>query len=154
MIKWDLSQGCKEFRITETPNMESETNTWMAPSRGQYGEQENKRERRVLASDLNWRRHGSDAWAGSRARPNVAEGAEVIALGRDEEQVGDVPMNMWTTHNAIKSKRRTPLLDVIVLSGLVPVSLRVKRLMQNALKQTMRPSWKAVLQSKNEWLSD
>ena len=99
--------------------MESEINTWMAPSRGQYGEQENKRERRVLASDLNWRRHGSDAWAGSRASPNVAEGAEVIALGIDDEQVGDAPMNMWTTHSAIKSKRRTPLLDVIVLPGLV-----------------------------------
>ena len=99
--------------------MESETNTWMAPSRGQYGEQENKREKRVLASNLNWRRHGRDAWAGNRASPNVAEGAEVIALGIDEEQVGDVPMNMWTTHSAIKSKRRTPLLNVIVLPGLV-----------------------------------
>ncbi|OWK12450.1 GATAD2A [Cervus elaphus hippelaphus] len=97
-----------------------------------------KMERGVLASDLN-------ADGDTRVTPEsgagpaqgLLRGTEATAVGRGEGQVGDGPVDMRTTHSDMKSERRPPSPDVIVLSdNEQPVSPRVNGLAEEPLKET------------------
>ncbi|XP_036702175.1 transcriptional repressor p66-alpha isoform X3 [Balaenoptera musculus] len=108
-----------------------------------------KMERGVLASELN-------ADGDMRVTPEpgagpaqgLLRGAEAMAMGRGEGQVGDGPVDMRTTHSDMKSERRAPSPDVIVLSdNEQPVSPRVNGLTEDALKET---STEALMKSSPE----
>ncbi|XP_065730418.1 transcriptional repressor p66-alpha isoform X3 [Phocoena phocoena] len=108
-----------------------------------------KMERGVLASELN-------ADGDMRVTPEpgagpaqgLLRGAEAMAMGRGEGQVGDGPVDMRTTHSDMKSERRAPSPDVIVLSdNEQPASPRVNGLTEDALKET---STEALMKSSPE----
>ncbi|XP_043323419.1 transcriptional repressor p66-alpha isoform X5 [Cervus elaphus] len=108
-----------------------------------------KMERGVLASDLN-------ADGDTRVTPEsgagpaqgLLRGTEATAVGRGEGQVGDGPVDMRTTHSDMKSERRPPSPDVIVLSdNEQPVSPRVNGLAEEPLKET---STEALMKSSPE----
>ncbi|XP_068392753.1 transcriptional repressor p66-alpha isoform X8 [Eschrichtius robustus] len=108
-----------------------------------------KMERGVLASELN-------ADGDMRVTPEpgagpaqgLLRGAEAMAMGRGEGQVGDGPVDMRTTHSDVKSERRAPSPDVIVLSdNEQPASPRVNGLTEDALKET---STEALMKSSPE----
>ncbi|XP_065773419.1 transcriptional repressor p66-alpha isoform X5 [Muntiacus reevesi] len=108
-----------------------------------------KMERGVLASDLN-------ADGDTRVTPELGagpaqgllRGTETTAVGRGEGQVGDGPVDMRTTHSDMKSERRPPSPDVIVLSdNEQPVSPRVNGLAEEPLKET---STEALMKSSPE----
>ncbi|XP_023985753.2 transcriptional repressor p66-alpha-like isoform X2 [Physeter macrocephalus] len=97
-----------------------------------------KMERGVLASELN-------ADGDMRVTPEpgagpaqgLLRGAEAMAMGRGEGQVGDGPVDVRTTPSDMKSERRAPSPDVIVLSdNEQPASPRVNGLTEDALKET------------------
>ncbi|XP_057564980.1 transcriptional repressor p66-alpha isoform X2 [Hippopotamus amphibius kiboko] len=108
-----------------------------------------KMERGVLASDLN-------ADGDMRVTPEpgagpaqgLLRGAETVAMGRGDGQVGDGPVDMRTTHSDMKSESRAPSPDVIVLSDSEqPASPRVNGLTEDALKET---STEALMKSSPE----
>nr|XP_058919372.1 transcriptional repressor p66-alpha isoform X2 [Kogia breviceps] len=108
-----------------------------------------KMERGVLASELN-------ADGDMRVTPEpgagpaqgLLRGTEAMAMGRGEGQVGDGPVDMRTTHSDMKSERRAPSPDVIVLSdNEQPASPRVNGLTEDALKET---STEALMKSSPE----
>ncbi|XP_036751532.2 transcriptional repressor p66-alpha isoform X2 [Manis pentadactyla] len=108
-----------------------------------------KMERGLLASDLNTdadMRVTPEPGAGPAQGP--LRGAEVMAMGRGEGQAGDGPVDMRTTHSDMKSERRPPSPDVIVLSDSEqPVSPRVNGLVKEALVDT---STEALVKSSPE----
>uniref|UniRef100_A0A9L0RQA4 GATA zinc finger domain containing 2A n=1 Tax=Equus caballus TaxID=9796 RepID=A0A9L0RQA4_HORSE len=108
-----------------------------------------KMERALLTSDLN-------ADGDTRVTPEpgagpaqgLLRGAEATAMGRGEGQAGDGPVDMRTSHSDMKSERRTPSPDVIVLSDSEqPASPRVNGLMKETLKET---STEALMKSSPE----
>ncbi|XP_008567961.1 PREDICTED: transcriptional repressor p66-alpha isoform X2 [Galeopterus variegatus] len=108
-----------------------------------------KMERGLLASDLN-------ADVDMRVTPepgaSPAQGslraAEMMATGRGEGQAGDGPVDMRTSHSDMKSERRPPSPDVIVLSdNEQPSSPRVNGLTKVALMET---STEALMKSSPE----
>uniref|UniRef100_A0A4W2DVD6 NADH:ubiquinone oxidoreductase subunit A13 n=1 Tax=Bos indicus x Bos taurus TaxID=30522 RepID=A0A4W2DVD6_BOBOX len=108
-----------------------------------------KMERGVLASDLN-------ADGDTRVTPEsgagpaqgLLRGTEATAMGRGEGQVGDGPVDMRTTHSDMKSERRPPSPDVIVLSdNEQPASPRVNGLTEEPPKET---SAEALMKSSPE----
>ncbi|XP_036852077.1 transcriptional repressor p66-alpha isoform X4 [Manis javanica] len=108
-----------------------------------------KMERGLLASDLN-----TDAdmrvtpEPGAGPAQGLLRGAEVMAMGRGEGQAGDGPVDMRTTHSDMKSERRPPSPDVIVLSDSEqPASPRVNGLVKEALVDT---STEALVKSSPE----
>ncbi|XP_025149700.3 transcriptional repressor p66-alpha isoform X2 [Bubalus bubalis] len=97
-----------------------------------------KMERGVLASDLN---ADGDTRVTPESGPGPAQGllrgTEATAMGRGEGQVGDGPVDMRTTHSDMKSERRPPSPDVIVLSdNEQPASPRVNGLTEEPPKET------------------
>ncbi|KAJ1060326.1 hypothetical protein K5549_012921 [Capra hircus] len=108
-----------------------------------------KMERGVLASDLN-------ADGDTRVTPEsgagpaqgLLKGTEATATGRGEGQAGDGPVDMRTTHSDMKSERRPPSPDVIVLSdNEQPASPRVNGLTEEPPKET---STEALMKSSPE----
>ncbi|XP_072803412.1 transcriptional repressor p66-alpha isoform X4 [Vicugna pacos] len=108
-----------------------------------------KMERGVLASDLN---ADGDIRVtpepGAGPAQGLLRGAEAMAMGRGEGQVGDGPVDMRTSHSDMKSERRAPSPDVIVLSdNEQPASPRVNGLTKETLKET---STEALMKSSPE----
>ncbi|XP_064336138.1 transcriptional repressor p66-alpha isoform X4 [Camelus dromedarius] len=108
-----------------------------------------KMERGVLASDLN---ADGDIRVtpepGAGPAQGLLRGAEAMAMGRGEGQVGDGPVDMRTSHSDMKSERRAPSPDVIVLSdNEQPASPRVNGLSKETLKET---STEALMKSSPE----
>ncbi|KAG3279867.1 transcriptional repressor p66-alpha isoform X3 [Ictidomys tridecemlineatus] len=108
-----------------------------------------KMERGLSASDLN-----SDG--DTRVTPEPGAGpaqgllraAEATTMGRGDGLVSDGPVDMRTSHSDMKSERRPPSPDVIVLSdNEQPSSPRVNGLTKMALKET---STEALLKSSPE----
>ncbi|XP_048954025.1 transcriptional repressor p66-alpha isoform X4 [Canis lupus baileyi] len=97
-----------------------------------------KMERGLLSSDLNTdgdMRVTPEPGAGPAQ--GLLRGAEVTAMGRCEGQAGDGPVDMRTSYSDMKSERRAPSPDVIVLSdNEQPTSPRVNGLTKEALKET------------------
>ncbi|GAB5567966.1 transcriptional repressor p66-alpha isoform X2 [Prionailurus iriomotensis] len=115
-----------------------------------------KMERGLLSSDLNTdgdMRVTPEPGAGPAQ--GLLRGAEVTAMGRCEGQAGDGPVDMRTSYrkldgrfNDMKSERRAPSPDVIVLSdNEQPASPRVNGLTKEALKET---STEALMKSSPE----
>ncbi|XP_037008507.2 transcriptional repressor p66-alpha isoform X1 [Artibeus jamaicensis] len=107
-----------------------------------------KMERGSLASDLN-----TDGDMGVTPEPGgpvqgLLRGTEATAMGRGEEQAGDGPVDMRTSHSDMKSEKRAPSPDVIVLSdNEQPMSPRVNGLPKEALQET---STEALMKSSPE----
>uniref|UniRef100_A0A8D1U7H5 GATA zinc finger domain containing 2A n=4 Tax=Sus scrofa TaxID=9823 RepID=A0A8D1U7H5_PIG len=108
-----------------------------------------KMERGVLPSDLN-----ADGDMRVTPEPGAApaqgllRGTEAVAVGRGEGQVADGPVDMRTSNSEMKSERRAPSPDVIVLSdNEQPASPRVNGLTKEALKET---STEALMKSSPE----
>uniref|UniRef100_A0A2K6DHI0 GATA-type domain-containing protein n=1 Tax=Macaca nemestrina TaxID=9545 RepID=A0A2K6DHI0_MACNE len=99
-----------------------------------------KMERRLLASGLNTDRDirvTPEPGAGPAQGLLRATGATTVAMGRGEGLVGDGPVDMPSSHSDMKSERRPPLPDVIVLShNEQPSSPRENGLITVALKET------------------
>nr|KAF6480124.1 GATA zinc finger domain containing 2A [Molossus molossus] len=96
-----------------------------------------KMERGSLASDLNI--DGDKRVTPEPGGPTqgLLSGAEVTTMGRGEEQAGDGPVDMRTSHSDMKSEKRAPSPDVIVLSdNEQPVSPRVNGLPKEVLQET------------------
>ncbi|XP_049498470.1 transcriptional repressor p66-alpha isoform X3 [Panthera uncia] len=108
-----------------------------------------KMERGLLSSDLNTdgdMRVTPEPGAGPAQ--GLLRGAEVTAMGRCEGQAGDGPVDMRTSYSDMKSERRAPSPDVIVLSdNEQPASPRVNGLTKEALKET---STEALMKSSPE----
>ncbi|XP_021569326.1 transcriptional repressor p66-alpha isoform X2 [Carlito syrichta] len=108
-----------------------------------------KMERGLLASDLNTdgdMRLTPEPGAGPAQ--GLLRAAEVTATGRGEGLVGDGPVDMRTSHSDMKSEKRPPSPDVIVLSdNEQPSSPRVNGLTPAALKET---STEALMKSSPE----
>ncbi|XP_077633089.1 transcriptional repressor p66-alpha isoform X2 [Crocuta crocuta] len=108
-----------------------------------------KMERGLLSSDLNTdgdMRVTPEPGAGPAQ--GLLRGAEVTAMGRGEGQAGDGPVDMRTSYSDMKSERRAPSPDVIVLSdNEQPASPRVNGLTKEALKET---STEALMKSSPE----
>ncbi|XP_077715378.1 transcriptional repressor p66-alpha isoform X2 [Canis aureus] len=108
-----------------------------------------KMERGLLSSDLNTdgdMRVTPEPGAGPAQ--GLLRGAEVTAIGRCEGQAGDGPVDMRTSYSDMKSERRAPSPDVIVLSdNEQPTSPRVNGLTKEALKET---STEALMKSSPE----
>nr|XP_055199189.1 transcriptional repressor p66-alpha isoform X5 [Nyctereutes procyonoides] len=108
-----------------------------------------KMERGLLSSDLNTdgdMRVTPEPGAGPAQ--GLLRGAEVTAMGRCEGQAGDGPVDMRTSYSDMKSERRAPSPDVIVLSdNEQPTSPRVNGLTKEALKET---STEALMKSSPE----
>lgn len=101
-----------------------------------------KMERGLLASDLNT---DGDMRVipepGGGPTQGLLRGAEVTAIGRGEGQAGDGPVDMRTSHSDMKSERRAPSPDVIVLSdNEQPASPRVNGLPKETLQETSTES--------------
>ncbi|XP_062967789.1 transcriptional repressor p66-alpha isoform X4 [Cynocephalus volans] len=108
-----------------------------------------KMERGLLASDLN---ADGDMRVTPEPGASPAQGslraAEMMATGRGEGQAGDGPVDMRTSHSDMKSERRPPSPDVIVLSdNEQPSSPRVNGLTKVALMET---STEALMKSSPE----
>ncbi|EAW84820.1 GATA zinc finger domain containing 2A [Homo sapiens] len=110
-----------------------------------------KMERGLLASDLNTdgdMRVTPEPGAGPTQGLLRATEATAMAMGRGEGLVGDGPVDMRTSHSDMKSERRPPSPDVIVLSdNEQPSSPRVNGLTTVALKET---STEALMKSSPE----
>ncbi|XP_030859999.1 transcriptional repressor p66-alpha isoform X12 [Gorilla gorilla gorilla] len=110
-----------------------------------------KMERGLLASDLNTdgdMRVTPEPGAGPAQGLLRATEATAMAMGRGEGLVGDGPVDMRTSHSDMKSERRPPSPDVIVLSdNEQPSSPRVNGLTTVALKET---STEALMKSSPE----
>ncbi|XP_034802167.1 transcriptional repressor p66-alpha isoform X4 [Pan paniscus] len=110
-----------------------------------------KMERGLLASDLNTdgdMRVTPEPGAGPTQGLLRATEATAVAMGRGEGLVGDGPVDMRTSHSDMKSERRPPSPDVIVLSdNEQPSSPRVNGLTTVALKET---STEALMKSSPE----
>ncbi|XP_045348512.1 transcriptional repressor p66-alpha isoform X5 [Leopardus geoffroyi] len=108
-----------------------------------------KMERGLLSSDLNTdgdMRVTPEPGAGPAQ--GLLRGTEVTAMGRCEGQAGDGPVDMRTSYSDMKSERRAPSPDVIVLSdNEQPASPRVNGLTKEALKET---STEALMKSSPE----
>ncbi|EPQ08990.1 Transcriptional repressor p66-alpha [Myotis brandtii] len=79
---------------------------------------ENKKinmERGLLASDLNTDGDMRVTPEPGGPAPGLLSGAEATAMGRGEEQAGDGPVDMHTSHSDMKSEKRAPSPDVIVI---------------------------------------
>lgn len=110
-----------------------------------------KMERGLSASDLS-------PEGDMRATPELGAGpaqgllgvleAPAVSVGRGEGLLGDGPVDMRTSHSDMKSERRPPSPDVIVLSDSEqPASPRVNGLTKVALKET---STEALMKSSPE----
>ncbi|XP_025222969.1 transcriptional repressor p66-alpha isoform X2 [Theropithecus gelada] len=110
-----------------------------------------KMERGLLASDLNTdgdMRVTPEPGAGPAQGLLRATEVTAMAMGRGEGLVGDGPVDMRTSHSDMKSERRPPSPDVIVLSdNEQPSSPRVNGLTTVALKET---STEALMKSSPE----
>uniref|UniRef100_A0A2K5ZXY0 GATA zinc finger domain containing 2A n=1 Tax=Mandrillus leucophaeus TaxID=9568 RepID=A0A2K5ZXY0_MANLE len=110
-----------------------------------------KMERGLLASDLNTdgdMRVTPEPGAGPAQGLLRATEVTAVAMGRGEGLVGDGPVDMRTSHSDMKSERRPPSPDVIVLSdNEQPSSPRVNGLTTVALKET---STEALMKSSPE----
>ncbi|XP_032127119.1 transcriptional repressor p66-alpha isoform X1 [Sapajus apella] len=110
-----------------------------------------KMERGLLASDLNTdgdMRVTPEPGAGPAQGLLRAAETMAVAMGRGEGLVGDGPVDMRTSHSDMKSERRPPSPDVIVLSdNEQPSSPRVNGLTMVALKET---STEALMKSSPE----
>ncbi|XP_078218013.1 transcriptional repressor p66-alpha isoform X3 [Callithrix jacchus] len=110
-----------------------------------------KMERGLLASDLNTdgdMRVTPEPGAGPAQGLLRAAETTAVAMGRGEGLVGDGPVDMRTSHSDMKSERRPPSPDVIVLSdNEQPSSPRVNGLTMVALKET---STEALMKSSPE----
>ncbi|XP_070272625.1 transcriptional repressor p66-alpha isoform X4 [Myotis yumanensis] len=96
-----------------------------------------KMERGLLASDLNTDGDMRVTPEPGGPAPGLLSGAEATAMGRGEEQAGDGPVDMRTSHSDMKSEKRAPSPDVIVLSdNEQPMSPRVNGLPKEALQET------------------
>ncbi|XP_077834662.1 transcriptional repressor p66-alpha isoform X8 [Macaca mulatta] len=99
-----------------------------------------KMERGLLASDLNTdgdMRVTPEPGAGPAQGLLRATEVTAVAMGRGEGLLGDGPVDMRTSHSDMKSERRPPSPDVIVLSdNEQPSSPRVNGLTTVALKET------------------
>ncbi|XP_014321335.1 transcriptional repressor p66-alpha isoform X3 [Myotis lucifugus] len=96
-----------------------------------------KMERGLLASDLNTDGDMRVTPEPGGPAPGLLSGAEATAVGRGEEQAGDGPVDMRTSHSDMKSEKRAPSPDVIVLSdNEQPMSPRVNGLPKEALQET------------------
>ncbi|XP_062034298.1 transcriptional repressor p66-alpha isoform X2 [Lepus europaeus] len=108
-----------------------------------------KMERGLLASDFNT--DGASRVTpepGAGPAPALLRAPEVTVSGRGEGPAGDGPVDMRTSHSDVKSERRPPSPDVIVLSdNEQPASPRVNGLTKVALKET---STEALLKSSPE----
>ncbi|XP_040484890.1 transcriptional repressor p66-alpha isoform X5 [Ursus americanus] len=108
-----------------------------------------KMERGLLSSELNTdgdMRVTPEPGAGPAQ--GLLRGAEVTTTGRCEGQAGDGPVDMRTSYSDMKSERRAPSPDVIVLSdNEQPASPRVNGLTKEALKET---STEALMKSSPE----
>ncbi|XP_034514019.1 transcriptional repressor p66-alpha isoform X1 [Ailuropoda melanoleuca] len=108
-----------------------------------------KMERGLLSSDLNTdgeMRVTPEPGAGPAQ--GLLRGAEVMTMGRCEGQAGDGPVDMRTSYSDMKSERRAPSPDVIVLSdNEQPASPKVNGLTKEALKET---STEALMKSSPE----
>lgn len=108
-----------------------------------------KMERGLLASDLNTdgdMRVTPEPGAGSTQ--GLLRTAEAPAESRGDGQAGDGPVDMRTSHSDMKSERRPPSPDVIVLSdNEQPSSPRVNGLTKEALMET---STEALMKSSPE----
>lgn len=110
-----------------------------------------KMERRLSASDLHTEgdtRVTPELGAGPAQGLLGAAEATAVAVGRGEGLLGDGPVDMRTSHSDMKSERRPPSPDVIVLSDSEqPCSPRVNGLTKLALKET---STEALMKSSPE----
>uniref|UniRef100_A0A2K5J814 GATA-type domain-containing protein n=1 Tax=Colobus angolensis palliatus TaxID=336983 RepID=A0A2K5J814_COLAP len=110
-----------------------------------------KMERGLLAPDLNTdgdMRVTPEPGAGPAQGLLRATEVTAMAMGRGEGLVGDGPVDMRTSHSDMKSERRPPSPDVIVLSdNEQPSSPRVNGLTTVALKET---STEALMKSSPE----
>ncbi|XP_054573213.1 transcriptional repressor p66-alpha isoform X3 [Eptesicus fuscus] len=96
-----------------------------------------KMERGLLASDLNTDGDMRVTPEPGGPAPGLLSGAESTAMGRGEEQTGDGPVDMRTSQSDMKSEKRAPSPDVIVLSdNEQPMSPRVNGLPKEALQET------------------
>nr|XP_058929738.1 transcriptional repressor p66-alpha-like [Kogia breviceps] len=94
--------------------------------------------RGVLASELN---ADGDVRVtpepGAGPAQGLLRGAGAMAMGRGEGQVGDGPVDVRTTPSDVKSERRAPSPDVIILSDSEqPASPRANGLTEDAWKET------------------
>lgn len=108
-----------------------------------------KMERGLLTSDLNT--DGDTRVApepGTGPSQGLLRGPEAMAASKGEGQTGDGPVDMRTSHSDMKSEKRAPSPDVIVLSdNEQPMSPRVNGLTKEVLKET---STEALLKSSPE----
>ncbi|XP_053766492.1 transcriptional repressor p66-alpha isoform X3 [Desmodus rotundus] len=107
-----------------------------------------KMERGSLASDLNTDGDMRVTPEPGGPAQGLLRGTEATAMGRGEEQAGDGPVDMRTSHSDMKSEKRAPSPDVIVLSdNEQPMSPRVNGLPKEALQET---STEALMKSSPE----
>lgn len=107
-----------------------------------------KMERGSLASDLNTDGDMRVTPEPGGPAQGLLRGTEATAMGRGEEQAGDGPVDMRTSHSDMKSEKRAPSPDVIVLSdNEQPMSPQVNGLPKEALQET---STEALMKSSPE----
>ncbi|XP_036884905.1 transcriptional repressor p66-alpha isoform X3 [Sturnira hondurensis] len=107
-----------------------------------------KMERGSLASDLNTDGDMRVTPEPGGPAQGLLRGTEATAMSRGEEQAGDGPVDMRTSHSDMKSEKRAPSPDVIVLSdNEQPMSPRVNGLPKEALQET---STEALMKSSPE----
>ncbi|XP_054434915.1 transcriptional repressor p66-alpha isoform X4 [Pteronotus mesoamericanus] len=100
-----------------------------------------KMERGSLATDLNTDGDMRVTPEPGGPAQGLLRGAEATAVSRGEEQAGDGPVDMRTSHSDMKSEKRAPSPDVIVLSdNEQPMSPRVNGLPKEALQETSTES--------------
>ncbi|XP_016066274.1 PREDICTED: transcriptional repressor p66-alpha isoform X3 [Miniopterus natalensis] len=134
-----LFSSSPEFRMTEEAcrTRSQKRALEQDPAEDDVESKKIKMERGLLASDLN-----TDGDMGVMPEPGgpvqgLLSGAEATAIGRGEEQAGDGPVDMRTSHSDMKSEKRAPSPDVIVLSdNEQPMSPRVNGLPKEALQET------------------
>ncbi|KAF6093897.1 GATA zinc finger domain containing 2A [Phyllostomus discolor] len=118
------------------------------PSEDDVESKKIKMERGLLASDLNTDGDMRVTPEPGGPTQGLLRGTEATAMGRGEEQAGDGPVDMRTSHSDTKSEKRAPSPDVIVLSdNEQPMSPRVNGLPKEALQET---STEALMKSSPE----
>uniref|UniRef100_A0A2K6DXT3 GATA zinc finger domain containing 2A n=4 Tax=Cercopithecinae TaxID=9528 RepID=A0A2K6DXT3_MACNE len=145
--------GHDEFRMTEEACRTRSQKRALErdPTEDDVESKKIKMERGLLASDLNTdgdMRVTPEPGAGPAQGLLRATEVTAVAMGRGEGLVGDGPVDMRTSHSDMKSERRPPSPDVIVLSdNEQPSSPRVNGLTTVALKET---STEALMKSSPE----
>uniref|UniRef100_A0A8C9I1J7 GATA zinc finger domain containing 2A n=2 Tax=Piliocolobus tephrosceles TaxID=591936 RepID=A0A8C9I1J7_9PRIM len=145
--------GHNEFRMTEEACRTRSQKRALErdPTEDDVESKKIKMERGLLASDLNTdgdMRVTPEPGAGPAQGLLRATEVTAVAMGRGEGLVGDGPVDMRTSHSDMKSERRPPSPDVIVLSdNEQPSSPRVNGLTTVALKET---STEALMKSSPE----